>query len=186
MATEKPFARQIGSRRGRVRQISAGLRRIRIVAAIVTGMAVFQGFPPLPGSQGEAHAAQFRTDEITVVTIRGRFRMVVEIADTDDARHQGLQFRQHLDADRGMFFDFGKTEQVAMWMKNTLIPLDMIFIDEKGRVARVERNTEPRSLRVIPSGGPVRGVLEVNAGTAERLGIAKGARIQHPIFGGAP
>jgi hypothetical protein len=135
---------------------------------------------------GTAQAAQFRADEIEIVTVRGRFRMVVEMAETSEEREQGLQFRQQLGEDRGMLFDFGKTGPVAMWMKNTLIPLDMVFIAEDGHVSHVAANTKPLSLEIIPSGGPVLGVLEIEAGTAARLGITKGSLIRHPMFGEAP
>jgi uncharacterized membrane protein (UPF0127 family) len=84
-----------------------------------------------------------------------------------------------------MLFDYQESRPVAMWMKNTHIPLDMLFIDAAGRVARVARDTEPFSLTPIPSGQPVRAVLELNAGTARRLGIRPGDRVRHPIFDAA-
>jgi len=161
-------------------------RRRMACLAIVAGLAAFLALAAIMIGAGTAGAAQFRTDEIEIVTVRGRFRMVVEMAETSKEREQGLQFRQRLGEDRGMLFDFGKTGPVAMWMKNTLIPLDMVFIAEDGHVARVAANTKPLSLEVIPSGGPVRGVLEVEAGTAERMGITKGSLIRHPMFGEVP
>lgn len=164
----------------------ARLRHLSLVLAIMSGIAVLLAFAPPPGGVNTARASQFRVDEITVVSVRGRFHMVVEMAETPDARRQGLQFRKQLGEGQGMLFDFGKVAPVAMWMKNTLIPLDMIFIAGDGRVAHVARNTKPLSLEVIPSGGAVRGVLEVTAGTAARLGITKGSLIRHPMFGETP
>ncbi len=131
---------------------------------------------------GEARAAQFETDAITLVTPRGRFPFKVELALNEDQRRQGLQYRRSLAPDAGMLFDFGETAPVSMWMLNTPIPLDMIFFDAAGRITHVVEDTTPLSTDVISSGGPVRGVLEVAAGTARRLGIRKGARILHPLF----
>lgn len=108
----------------------------------------------------------------------------VEVMRTDEQRARGLMFRRYLAADRGMLFDFKTEQNVAMWMKNTYLPLDMIFIARDGRVISVAENTEPMSERVIPSGGPALSVLEVNAGTAARLGLKAGDRVRHKLFGG--
>jgi uncharacterized membrane protein (UPF0127 family) len=94
----------------------------------------------------------------------------------------GLQHRRVLAADAGMLFDYRQSRPVAMWMKNTHLPLDMLFIDAAGRVARVARHTVPLSLTPIPSGEPVRAVLELNAGVTRLLGIQAGDRVEHPIF----
>jgi len=106
----------------------------------------------------------------------------VEIADTEAAREKGLMYRRSLPEGTGMLFDFHQDQEVAFWMQNTYIPLDMIFIRGDGRILRIAENTEPMSTRQIPSGGPVRAVLEVIAGTARKLGIAPGDRVAHPIF----
>ena len=82
-----------------------------------------------------------------------------------------------------MLFDFKRAEPVAMWMQNTYIPLDMLFIRADGTVARIAQNTEPLSTRIIPSGEPVLGVLEVNAGTVARIGAKPGDKVQHSLFG---
>jgi uncharacterized membrane protein (UPF0127 family) len=82
-----------------------------------------------------------------------------------------------------MLFDFNTEQPISMWMKNTYIPLDMIFIRNDGRVSRIAENTEPMSLKVISSAGPARAVLEVIAGTARKYGIAPGDRVAHPMFG---
>ena len=106
----------------------------------------------------------------------------VELAVTDNDRARGLMFRKELPEGTGMLFDFGSDQEVAMWMKNTLIPLDMMFIEADGRIRRIAENTEPMSERIIPSGGPVRAVLEVIGGTARKYGIAAGDRVAHPWF----
>lgn len=152
-----------------------GLLLIPIVTGLVPG-----GPPPWTG---EARAAEFETVAITLVTPRGRFPFRVELAINEDQRRQGLQFRRSLAADAGMLFDFGETAPVSMWMLNTPIPLDMIFFDAAGRVTHLIEDTTPLSTDIISSGGPVRGVLEVAAGTARRLTIRKGGRILHPMFG---
>jgi uncharacterized membrane protein (UPF0127 family) len=106
----------------------------------------------------------------------------IELAATDEARSRGLMFRKELPQGRGMLFDFYTEQPVAFWMRNTYIPLDMIFIRADGRIARIAENTEPLSERLVPSGTPVRAVLEVIGGTARALGIAPGDVVAHPIF----
>jgi Uncharacterized conserved protein len=91
-------------------------------------------------------------------------------------------YRKELPEGRGMLFDFQREQEVSFWMQNTYIPLDMLFIRADGRILRIAENTEPLSTRMIPSGGPVRAVLEVIGGTARKLGIAPGDRVGHPIF----
>jgi uncharacterized membrane protein (UPF0127 family) len=106
----------------------------------------------------------------------------VEVARNDADRAQGLMFRRSMPADQGMLFDFARVEPVSMWMQNTYLPLDMLFIRPDGTIARIAANTEPLSTRTIPSGEPVLAVLELNAGTAARLGIKPGDRVEHPVF----
>jgi hypothetical protein len=106
----------------------------------------------------------------------------VELAVTDDERAKGLMFRKEVPEGYGMLFDFKKEQQVTMWMKNTYVSLDMIFIGDNGRIARIAERTTPESENIISSGQPVRAVLEVVAGTAKKLGIAAGDKVAHPIF----
>jgi len=106
----------------------------------------------------------------------------VEIADTEASREKGLMFRKKLPEGQGMLFDFHREQDVSFWMQNTYIPLDMIFIRANGEILRIAENTEPLSTKLIPSGGPVLGVLEVIGGTASKFGIAPGDRVAHPIF----
>jgi uncharacterized protein len=123
-------------------------------------------------------AAAFKTGDVAIVTQRGRFVFSVEIASTNDERSMGLQNRQKLDAGAGMLFDFKAQKPVSMWMKNTPIPLDMVFAADNGRIVNIAHATTPYSLSVISSEGPVRWVLELNAGTSKRLGISPGDRLE--------
>jgi uncharacterized membrane protein (UPF0127 family) len=119
---------------------------------------------------------------VAVVTKNGNQIFTAEFANTPGQRARGLMFRTRLPERQGMLFDFGHDQEIRMWMKNTLIPLDMIFIASDGRIHRIEQNTEPESLRPISSDGPVRAVLEMRAGTATKYGIAAGDRVTHPLF----
>ena len=106
----------------------------------------------------------------------------VEVAATEQERQIGLMFRRRLPANAGMLFDYITPQPVAMWMKNTYIPLDMLFIAANGRVVNIAKRTVPHSLRPIASKGRVRAVLEVNSGTIDRLGILPGALVRHRVF----
>ena len=123
-----------------------------------------------------------RTQTLEIASKTGVHAFSVEIADTEPEREKGLMFRKELPEGHGMLFDFHREQEVGFWMQNTYISLDMIFIRGDGRILRIAENTEPLSTRIIPSGGPVRAVLEVIAGTAEKLGIAPGDRVASPIF----
>jgi uncharacterized protein len=127
-----------------------------------------------------AKAAELQTLEIASKT--GVHVFQVEMAVTPEEKEHGLMFRRELPEGQGMLFDFQFDQNVAFWMKNTYIPLDMLFIRADGRILRIAENTEPMSERNIPSGGPVRAVLEVIGGTAKKLGIAAGDRVGGSIF----
>lgn len=107
----------------------------------------------------------------------------VELAQTQKEITTGLMFRRELAEDRGMLFAFARPAPISMWMKNTLIPLDMIFIREDGRIANIERNAAPHSLDSRSSQGPITGVLEIGGGLSDKLGIAPGDLVRHEIFG---
>ncbi|MES1155994.1 MAG: DUF192 domain-containing protein, partial [Pseudorhodoplanes sp.] len=95
---------------------------------------------------------------------------------------RGLMFRRELPEGQGMLFDFQREQDISMWMENTYISLDMLFINADGRIRRIAENTTPLSRQTIPAGGPVLGVLEVIAGTAKKFGIKPGDRVAHPMF----
>jgi uncharacterized membrane protein (UPF0127 family) len=124
----------------------------------------------------------FETTPLTIESGDGPLSFEVELAMTPEQRRQGLMFRESLESDQGMLFDFGRTAPVTMWMRNTFVSLDMLFIDADGRIARIVADTQPLSDAVIGSGGPVRAVLELRAGTSEELGIEVGDQVVHPIF----
>lgn len=117
---------------------------------------------------------------LVISTGRGPKAYKIEIADDASERAVGMMFRQLTPLDRGMLFDFGETRLVTMWMRNTFVPLDILFIGEDMRVSKISSNAEPRSLDIIGSGGPVRFALELAAGSAERDGIGLGDKVQHP------
>ena len=122
-------------------------------------------------------------DPLTIVTSNGQFEFQVEIADTPERRSRGLMFRETMDMRHGMLFQFGKVQTVAMWMKNTPLSLDMIFINPDGSVRTVVKRTTPLSEAVITSGGPVSHVLEVNAGVSTLIGLKPGDVVRHRFFG---
>jgi uncharacterized protein len=121
-------------------------------------------------------------EPLTIASGSGRHAFQVEVARNDGERAQGLMYRRSLAPDHGMLFDFARVQPISMWMQNTYIPLDMIFIRADGTIARIAENAEPLSTRTIPSGEPVLAVLEVNGGTAARLGLKAGDRVEHPLF----
>jgi uncharacterized protein len=130
-------------------------------------------------------AAQAATVQpLEIVTKSGVHVFAVEMATTEEEKTTGLMYRKELADGKGMLFDFSPEQEVSMWMKNTYIPLDMIFIRADGRILRIAENTEPLSTRIIPSNGLARGVLEVIAGTAQKYGIRPGDRVAHPLFNG--
>lgn len=121
-------------------------------------------------------------EELTVVTPTGRTRFFVEIADTEPKRQRGLMFRKEVPPDRGMLFDMKQVAEAAFWMKNTLIPLDIIYIRPDGSILSIARNTTPLSEAPIPSGGPILGVLELAGGRAGEIGLMPGDKVEHRIF----
>ena len=128
-----------------------------------------------------APAGAFAADSgLAVVTADGaRHAFTVEIADDPIERAQGLMFRETMADDHGMLFDFAREQPVSFWMKNTPLSLDMIFARADGTIVAIAENTTPQSTEAVPSGAPVRFVLEVVGGTSDRLGIAPGDRIEH-------
>jgi len=143
-----------------------------VCAGLAGVLLLVAAFPAL--SQG--------LEPLQIQTSRGAQAFSVEVMRTDADRAQGLMYRRSLAPDRGMLFDFKENAPVSMWMRNTYLSLDMLFIRPDGTIARIAEDTEPLSTRIIPSGEPVLAVLEVPAGTARRLGIRPGDRVDHPLF----
>ncbi|MCX8997599.1 DUF192 domain-containing protein [Rhizobiaceae bacterium BDR2-2] len=125
-----------------------------------------------------ADDVRFEHGRLAIETADGRkVAFSVELAVSDEQRMRGLMHRQSMPDDHGMWFDFGASRLVTMWMRNTVLPLDMLFIDEQGEVKHIRERAVPFSEELISSGGPVRYVLELNAGTVERLRIGTGSRV---------
>ncbi len=117
-----------------------------------------------------------------IATQKGVVMLQMEVARTDADRTRGLMYRTSLPERHGMLFDFEVEQPIFMWMKNTYIPLDMIFIRNDGTIIRIEEMTTPHSTRTIASGEPARAVIELAGGSARRLGIAAGDKVAHPVF----
>ena len=155
----------------------------RAVTAAALACLAVTASAPIPVVQAQAaRAAVAKAEPLTIVTQSGPRRFDVEVMRDDAGRSRGLMFRRSMAPDHGMLFDFEREEPVTMWMKNTYLPLDMVFIRPDGTISRIAAETEPLSTAIIPSGGPVIAVLELNAGVAAKLGIKPGDRIQHPMF----
>lgn len=136
-----------------------------------------------PGQAAAGEEVVFETDMLEIETSRGESHLfTVELATSHAQRARGLMYREELAPERGMLFIYPREEPVAMWMKNTFISLDMLFIDAHGRIVRIAERTEPLSRRSIEAGQPVLAVLELPGGTAERLAIAPGDRVRHSAF----
>ncbi len=119
---------------------------------------------------------------LVAATSKGQFTYNIELAISGEQRTRGLMFRKQMPQDYGMLFDFDRTQKVMMWMKNTFLPLDMIFMRVDGTIAHIVENTTPHSLAIISSRFPVRYVLELNAGEVARTGMRPGQILKHAIF----
>lgn len=131
-------------------------------------------------------SAECRPDVVSLRGGWGSTQFKVEIADSPEERAQGLMFRESMARGEGMLFVYEAPQHATFWMKNTLIPLDMIFADAAGRVTRVHHEAIPGDLTAIDGGEGVYAVLEINGGLAERYGIGPGSELQHPVFSGGP
>jgi uncharacterized protein len=149
------------------------LARARVLAAIA-------GF--LIAASVAAHALSI--EQLEIVTKGGVRVFEVEMAVTPEEQETGLMYRRELADGKGMLFDLGEERPAVFWMKNTYVSLDMIFIRGDGTIASIAENTKPLSEARIYSRGPVRGVLEVVAGTAKRYGIVAGDKVGHRLFTG--
>jgi uncharacterized membrane protein (UPF0127 family) len=122
-------------------------------------------------------------EPLEILTKTGIRVFQVEFAQTEEQRRIGLMFRKEVPDGEGMLFDFVRPQPVAMWMRNTIVSLDMIFIRADGTIANIAKSTTPFSEQSVYAEGYVKGVLEVAAGTADRYGIAPGDKVSHRIFG---
>jgi uncharacterized protein len=147
-------------------------------SAVVAGVFLAVSFLAMPFPTARSTEQQ----TLEIATKSGVHVFSVELAVTEQERERGLMFRRSVPELTGMLFDFEVDQPVAMWMKNTYVSLDMIFIQSDGRIRRIAENTEPESEKIIRSGGPVRAVLEVAGGTARKLGIEAGDRVASPIL----
>lgn len=129
--------------------------------------------------------ANCQPDRVDISGDWGAAGFTVEIADNAEERAQGLMFRESMSSGAGMLFLYDAPHRASFWMKNTLIPLDMIFIGPDGAVLRVHENAVPHDTTPISGGPGVIAVLEINGGLAGRIGIAPGDRVRHPSFGAA-
>lgn len=151
--------------------------RRRIAFALLAALA--GASPAVVPSAGRAEVSVVAS-RLEIRTAKASASFSVEIADTEAKRAEGLMFRTEMADDHGMLFDFRREQPVWFWMKNTYLPLDMIFARADGTIASIAENATPLSEATIASGAAVRFVFEVKAGTAKRLGIAPGDRLVHP------
>lgn len=152
------------------------MTRLLTAAALLALVVSFPG----PVSARTAKMTPATTVPLTITTPRRALRLRVEVARTSDQQARGLMFRRSLPANGGMIFPMRPPRVASFWMKNTVIPLDMIFIRADGTIARVAANTVPYTLDPVTSGEPVAAVLEIAAGRAARLGIDERARVALP------
>jgi uncharacterized membrane protein (UPF0127 family) len=152
--------------------LSDSIPRRAALAGLVVGLAAG---PALAKPSGGL-------ETLDIITGKGRARFLVEIAATPAQQRQGLMFRKSLAPDRGMLFTYARPQSAAFWMKNTLIPLDILYIAPSGKVLSIVRNARPHDETLIPSGGLVLGVLEIAGGRAAQLGVLPGDRVLHRIF----
>jgi len=134
------------------------------------------------GQALEPAAAAAPTEPLTIRTATGAHAFKVELAVTPDQQRVGLMYRRSLAPDAGMLFLYENGSKVTMWMANTYIPLDMVFIGPTGRITHIVERTVPESTELIGSNGPCRAVLELNGGTASRLGIRVGDQVEYEAF----
>jgi len=160
---------------------------MRLIKTILGALALsFAGLAACAAQGITGPQATLPQSTLVIDTENGPVEFVVELADDAIEVQTGMMFREQIGDDAGMLFDMGYNRDATFWMHNTLISLDILFIRGDGTIHHVAANAEPLSEDLIPSYGPVRGVLEIRAGRAEELGIAEGDRVHHPLFGTAP
>jgi len=160
---------------GRIGLWATAMASVLALAMIVVSPALAQTQAPPP--------QQFDQDDLVIRTANGEIKFRVELAISPAQQQRGLMFREKLEPYTGMLFDFGTPRVISMWMMNTLIPLDMVFIAADGRILNIAANTKPMSTDTILSSGDAKGVLEIAGGTARLLGIKPGDLVLHWAFG---
>jgi uncharacterized protein len=150
-------------------------RAARRAALFVVVLAMLSGHLLQP-------ASAMRRETLKLLTAQGERTIDVEVTETPEEKAQGLMFRSKLADTSGMLFFYEQPQEITMWMRNTYIPLDMVFIRPNGTVHRIEVRTEPLSEAIIASHGPVVACLELAGGAAGRLGLKAGDRVAHPLF----
>ncbi len=157
---------------------------------VLLGLALLPACAPLLALADDATSAaqpELPKTKLVIVTSDGvPHDFSVELATTPQQQEVGLMFRPTVPPDGGMLFDWGGVRDSSMWMRNTIAPLDMLFINPDGSIRHIAEDTTPQSLAIIPSGGQVRATLEVAAGTAARLHIKVGDKVEAQIFGNLP
>lgn len=167
------------------RLLAPALVTCMLLSGVAHGTDAQKSPPAAPNVTASDLDRAFRRSTLQIATPDARLHHFnIWIADDDQRRARGLMFIKQLDAEDGMLFVYPQPQAVAMWMKNTFVSLDMLFVGGDGKVIRVVEKTEPMSLKTIESGGPALGVIELPAGTAARLKIAPGAQVMHPAFAG--
>jgi uncharacterized membrane protein (UPF0127 family) len=136
----------------------------------------------LAPSAARTEEVAFPTDRLDIRTQRDTLHFTVEVATSDEQHERGLMFRKSLPDLHGMIFIFPAAQRVAFWMKNTLIPLDMLFVDDRGNITQIARNARPESTDLIPSSQEVRAVIEIAGGAAAQYHIAPGDRVVYSLF----
>lgn len=157
-----------------------------LAIAVASVGAVLWADPRASKEAPQAAGPAVHEERLELVTASGVHALDVEIAATPEKQAVGLMFRTSLADTKGMLFQHNAPHELSMWMRNTYIPLDMVFIRADGTVHRIEARTEPLSERIISSDGPVSAVLEIAGGAAERLGLKPGDKVRHPYFGTTP
>lgn len=168
-----PLARQNKARQG-----TAMFRKLYTVILL---LGFFGVVPAL--AQGGPDEVSFAKDRLVIETLEGkRYAFTIELAMSPKQQARGLMYRRGMAADSGMLFVTDTPREISMWMKNTFIPLDMLFVDSKGVIVKIAAGTVPHSLDTVASGEAVKAVLEINAGVSEQLGITEGSQLLYPAF----
>ncbi len=154
-----------------------------LAALMIIAPGVHAEIPRQPESTCKGQPELAPLQPLVLKTQKGDFRFKVELADSETERNFGLMCRRSLAPDKGMLFDFGAPRpDAAFWMRNTLIPLDIIYVRPNGTVLSIARNARPHDETPLPAGGPVQWVLEVAAGRAGEMGVLPGDRMISPII----